>query len=490
MNSFDFGRARKKRNIFVYDLPLIRSWHAHTELKPQRGKTFAYFGYNWWDLMASGIIQQSKYYGKHRFQILVTRDNTPGIALINCSKKPIVLMNQKTKDVYNLYGYGTKIYNKVSKTPLAANNVLVANRKTCEFHQITVGDASVILVGIEDLLNGTSDITKTSLFKDFLLASGVLNSEQYYSTTGLNAYIDKAERIGKKINVETDSSMMDWVGAMVEHWNEVNPSKRSPSGKSIPRKIHWIWLAREPGNPNPLREKYFKFMKTWIKRNPNSEYFIWTDSDPEHLGLPSDLERHIQIMDEDAIYQTFKKLPKESRKGALNMYENHPNVGSRADTLRQAILYIVGGVYADINDMSCMVPLEAYMDHFDFMAGMEPMLYVNNAFVASAPGHEIPRNFIQFIAERSDEFIDDWDPDEETEEKDNLVVSQTGPVAFSGIIYGVLTDEEGNLEEGYERTCIFPSKFVYSNYEISESPLTWVSPISLSGHFDERAYLK
>ena len=69
------------------------------------------------------------------------------------------------------------------------------------------------------------------------------------------------------------------------------------------------------------------------------------------------------------------------------------------------------------------------------MAGMEPMLYVNNAFVAAAPGHIIVKNFLLFIAERSDEFIDDWDPDDDVEEKDNLVVSQTGPIAFSSIMF-------------------------------------------------------
>ena len=75
--------------------------------------------------------------------------------------------------------------------------------------------------------------------------------------------------------------------------------------------------------------------------------------------------------------------------------------------------------------------------------------------------------------------------------KITLLLSQTGPIAFSSIINGVLNDDDNEYaDELLPRTCIFPSKFVYSNYEIPESPLSWISPVTQSAHFDARDYLK
>ena len=81
-------------------------------------------------------------------------------------------------------------------------------------------------------------------------------------------------------------------------------------------------------------------MSSWITRNPDSEYFLWTDSsDP---GLPKELEEAgVEVIYEEDIFDLLDRLPKESKEGAINMIENHPNVGSRADTLRQCI-YILG----------------------------------------------------------------------------------------------------------------------------------------------------
>jgi mannosyltransferase OCH1-like enzyme len=473
-----FGEARKKAGIFVYDLPLLRHWHSYNELKPMPGKTYQYFGYNWWDLMNSNIFQQSKYCGYGTIE-LKTSGNSPGYIFINCSSKPIRITNKSTKEVYLINGYSTRLYNKSDE------NILVADYSDCLMQYTRLGDATGILLGLEQLLIGKSDISKSPLYKDLLLGSGVLNADQYYATTGLNAYLSKVYREHGHMESEEDSSMMHWVETLAERWKNINPAKRLPRGKSIPHKIHWIWLSRVPGTPNPLRKKYTKFMKSWIMRNPTSEFFLWTDSsDPK---ISPEIRDRIQIMDANDINDLMNSLPSESKQGILHMYKKHPNVGSRADTLRQCILYSIGGIYADVNDMLCMIPLETYMDKFDFMAGLEPMLYVNNAFVASAPKHPIVRNFLQFIAQNSKEFVNNWDPNLEKDEKDNLVVSQTGPIAFSSIIFGLIDPETG---QDLPRTCIFPSKFIYSNYEINETPLSWLTPITLCSHWDERAFLK
>lgn len=472
---WNFSEERKKRGIFVYDLPMLGHWHSYADVKEVSGKTYQYFGYNWWDLMRSGILQHSKYAGYGTLNVDVKRP-VPGFLFVNCAARPIKVMNTSTKEVYLIDKYSTRYYNK------SAKNTLRAEYGDCLMQYVTVGDAILILIGLEQILNGKSLVSKTPLYTDFMLATGVVNPTQYYHTTGLNAYLSKTVRDGKKVETEEDSSMMDWVQLLDERWKQINPAKKLPKGPSIPHKIHWIWLARVPGTPNPLKTKYTKFMKSWIVRNPSCEFFLWTDSsDPK---IPKELKEHIQVMGANEINKVLNALPAESKSGIMYMYKKHPNVGSRADTLRQCILYTIGGVYADVNDMLCQMPLEAYMDKFDFMAAVEPMLYINNAFVASRPKHPIVRNFLQFIAQNSKDFVNSWDPNLEKEEKDDLVVSQTGPIAFSSIIYGLVDEEE------LPRTCIFPSKFIYSNYEIRETPLSWLSPVTLCSHWDERAFLK
>lgn len=487
--TFDFGKKLRKAGYFVYDLPLIKSWHAKTELIPKTNETngtFSWFGYNWWDLMSLGKFQDSIYVGEGELALPVSRENSPGYVIINCGTRDAVLENFKTGDVYNIKKYGKAIYNKINTTPLKKYNTLFSKHEDNMMQYVRVGDAHYILCNIQQLLTGESNITKTPLFNDLMLASGIVNPEQYYSTTGLNAFLERSDRVrerGEDDWIEPEDTLMEeWVTRLNEQWAVVNPSKNLPSGKKIPYKIHWIWLSRVPGSANPLKPKFAKFMKSWIAYNPNCEYNLWTDSsDP---GIHTDIVEYVRIRDSNDIQKLLNKLPEESKDGIKQMISQHPNVGSRADSLRQAILYIEGGCYADVNDMECLMPMESYFDKFDFMAGLEPMMYANNAFVSSSKGHPIVKNFLLSIAQNADDFIDEWDPDMEKDDKDNLVVSQTGPIAFSSIIFGVLENKS------MPRTCIFPSKFIYSNYEIADSPLSWLSPVSLSGHFDARDYLK
>lgn len=488
--TFDFGKKLRKAGYYVYDLPLIKNWHAHTELKPNTNKTngtFSYFGYNWWDLMSLGKFQNSEYVGIGKLSLPVGKDSGPGYVIINCGNRDTILENVETGDVYNIKKYGKSFYNKIDQNPLKKFNTLVSNYKDNMIQYVRVGDAHYILCNVQQLLSGESNITKTLLFTDLMLASGIVNSEQYYATTGLNAFLEKAERVYDEDEDEEfidaeETLMQEWVVRLVEQWNYVNPAKNLPNGKKIPFKIHWIWLSKVPGSANPLKPKFAKFMESWISRNPNCEFNLWTDS--SEPGINKNIVDYITIRNSNDINNLLNRLPDESRDGIKKMIAYHPNVGSRADSLRQAILYLEGGCYADVNDMECLMPMEQYFDKFDFMAGLEPMMYANNAFVASCKGHEIVKNFLLSIAQSADNFIEEWDPNMETEDKDNLVVSQTGPIAFSSIIFGVLEEKE------MPRTCIFPSKFIYSNYEIPESPLSWLSPISLSGHFDARDYLK
>ncbi|RKX59642.1 MAG: hypothetical protein DRP29_04215 [Thermodesulfobacteriota bacterium] len=41
------------------------------------------------------------------------------------------------------------------------------------------------------------------------------------------------------------------------------------------------------------------------------------------------------------------------------------------------------------------MPLEPFMEKFDYMIGIEPVIYVNQAFVAAVPKHIITKNFLK-----------------------------------------------------------------------------------------------
>lgn len=459
-------KRKGKRTVFLTDLPLFKCWHGSIG---RISISNEYFGQDWYTLMNNDTLQKSKYSGRGSYKIIETDGPSPGYMLINCTGKSILITNTSTKDAYNVPPYDIRTYN------LATRNVIVSNDKSVLFNQTQVGDAIYILLGCD-----RGNIPKIPLYRSFLIGSGVVNSEQYYSSVGLNAYLDKIIVEGSTVTQEY-AMMMDWVNTLDNRWVSINPTTCKPGKKPlIPLMIHWIWLPRTPGTVNPVPEKYFKFMQSFMHRNPMFQFHLWMDNPETTLPDP-----RIIVHGMRDIETIFDHLPKQL-KGAWNMFRHHPNVGSRADTLRLAILYTMGGCYADVNDYCILTCLQGLCHTFDFMAGAEPMLYVNNAFVASAPKHKVVSNFLQFISANHKKFIRDWDPKLDSEEKDNLVVSQTGPIALSGVLYGLLDLDGRQLK----KTCIFPSKFFYSNYEIEGSPLSWLSPVSLGAHYDARDFLK
>ena len=451
-------------------------------MKQDKGKTFKYFGYNWWDLMYSGIWKHSRYYGRGEFT-MISNSVGPGILLINMGEA-VKITNTKTGDVYNLKKYGYSIYNP--RQGLAKQNHLKANDDQCIFNMIRCGDARYILVNVQDIINRKTKVTHTQLYTNFMMACGIVSPDQYYATVGLNAYLMKHSIEGGRIYSE-DDSMQEWVGMVSDHWEEVNPSRRLgrlSRVSQIPANIHFIWLSKMPGKPNFLKLKFKKYVLSWIKRNPECQAYIWTDS--SDVGLWPDLKNDIKVMYWKDIQKVVKKLPKKWQTAIFKLFRKHPNVGVRADTLRQVLLYTMGGIYADVNDMACMMPLKRYREKFDFMCGMEPMMYVNNAFIASKRRHIINKNFLEFITQNANLFIEEWDPSLPTEEKDNLVVGETGPIAFSGILFGIMSDQYKKLNN----TCIFPCSWIYPNYQIPETPESWIKPMSITAHYDQRDYLK
>jgi hypothetical protein len=133
----------------------------------------------------------------------------------------------------------------------------------------------------------------------------------------------------------------------------------------IPRIIHQTWKTHNV----PI--EFAEYAKTWLKQNPDWEYWFWTDKDAE----------------------TFikSKYPKY-----YDMYMKYPQAIHRADAMRYFILYEFGGWYADL-DIEDLKPLDHLGKKHNCIISQEPWGHVLfiwnrlrlacNALMAARPKH-------------------------------------------------------------------------------------------------------
>ena len=129
------------------------------------------------------------------------------------------------------------------------------------------------------------------------------------------------------------------------------------------------------------------------------------------------------------------------------------------------------------------------MDKFDYIIGLEPVIYVNNAIIASKKKHPIGKAMISWLSHNAHDFVEEWKEDykdESQDAKDDYIVSTTGPIAMTQAIFGVMKRKN----PGLEHSLFLPSAWVYPNYWIAESPSVWLKPVSMFSHYDRRDYLK
>ena len=101
----------------------------------------------------------------------------------------------------------------------------------------------------------------------------------------------------------------------------------------IPKIIHQIWLGGK------LPEKYEKLTKTWKDKNPDWQYFLWTDDNISELN----------IINKDKFLKA-----------------NNP--GMKSDILRYEVLYQYGGIYVD-TDFQCLSSFDKFLN-LDFFTGI------------------------------------------------------------------------------------------------------------------------
>ena len=137
---------------------------------------------------------------------------------------------------------------------------------------------------------------------------------------------------------------------------------------AIPKIIHQVWEGRtEPSMPARLQI----LARTWREKNPEWEYHLWNGEEMDKL-----VETHFPEY--------------------LSIYKSFPYSVQRWDTIRYMILYLYGGVYADL-DSECFRPIDELLEGKNMCFGEEPPsnniypeidLLTGNAFMASEPKHE------------------------------------------------------------------------------------------------------
>eukprot|EP00347_Sterkiella_histriomuscorum_P011139 403373609 len=141
----------------------------------------------------------------------------------------------------------------------------------------------------------------------------------------------------------------------------------SQSRKSIPKKIHFIWLGEKE------KPEYFKVhvYGSWTSKDTYSEIITWGEKDISELDL---INR--EIIEDKTLNPAF-----------------------RADALRLEILYQEGGAYLD-TDMSGIYSLNDLLDYpTDFIIGLSntKAFELNNAFIASCPGHPLLKHLMETL---------------------------------------------------------------------------------------------
>lgn len=464
----------------LYSLPKLYGWHLMPKQNlKETGKIYKYFGANWWDLLLDKKLPL------HQGKITIKTSKAHAIIFVNIGKTPVKMTNSHTGDVYNVIpGKRSQVNNTFDKTI-----TFTSSKPKNMIHVTKIGNINIILLQVQEIKNGKSSVKNSAIFDDFMLMTGVPDKDQYLNTVGIEG-IDAVKVKGWKVVDVVEGAKSDYVEMFIDHWDKVNPKKRKAKpAVLIPEKIHWIWLRLDPKKKKygKLKSVFYKFMRTWIERNPTFEINIWTDN-PE-FPVPKEFKDAVKIRGPNHIKSLIKRLPEQIRSKISYLYYNHPNVGARSDTLRQIILYLIGGVYADINDACCLAPLKKLCKKFDYFIGLEPVVYVNNAIIASKPKHIICKCMLAWLADSAHDFVREWKDDyfdAEQDEKDDFIVSYSGPIAMTTVINGVFDQYEKKLDH----SLILPSSWIYPNYWIPESSDNWLKPVSICAHFDRRDYLK
>jgi mannosyltransferase OCH1-like enzyme len=129
----------------------------------------------------------------------------------------------------------------------------------------------------------------------------------------------------------------------------------------IPQRLHFVWLGA-----TPLPRLFRHYMEGWQEHNPDLEVKLWTEQDIAGLDLQN-----------------------------REIIESHPNILVRADILRLELVYLLGGIYSDL-DYQCLRSVEPLCQYPAFVVslsndGLRP--FTNSVFGAES-GHPLLRDMV------------------------------------------------------------------------------------------------
>ncbi len=137
----------------------------------------------------------------------------------------------------------------------------------------------------------------------------------------------------------------------------------------IPKIIHQIWIQGQ----NKLPKKYHNWQNSFKKFNPKFKYILWDDNKIKLL-----LKKHFPHL--------------------LEVYNQYNYLVQKADFGRYLVLYIYGGIYADM-DCECMQSLNNLLKD-KFFTYQHKWFGINNHVIGSVPKHPILKKCLKLMYER------------------------------------------------------------------------------------------
>ncbi|KAL8575407.1 hypothetical protein ACOMHN_000023 [Nucella lapillus] len=203
------------------------------------------------------------------------------------------------------------------------------------------------------------------------------------------------------------------------------PSSGSPR---LPRRIHQTWKT------DLIPHSMVAWVRSWGKRHPDWEYWLWTDSSARQL-----------------IQERFPWL--------LPVYDAYPTNIQRADALRYVVLHEFGGVYADL-DMESLDPLDPLTKRFTCFLGQEP--YVHPIMDTNTPtlvinalmGCQHHHPFLTAVLHALPDFAHMWS-----------ILDSTGPHFLSYVYWKYLRDHPEYPPEHVNGTYLAPAEYFYPNMD-------------------------
>ena len=214
-----------------------------------------------------------------------------------------------------------------------------------------------------------------------------------------------------------------WHSAQMEDISEMaesDPVNRSIEIHGVPKILHQIWQSYH------IPEKFATYIKSWLKHNPDWEYWFWTDVDKENL-------LNVKFANLKPMFAKFSQR--------IRM----------ADALRYITMYEFGGTYADL-DMECLKPFTPLSQYNCYVSednyAHTTLLYKRkdpamiNCVMGCRAKHPFYRDVVEALPKQSHGLP---------------VVEQTGPLFFTGVLEQFQVSRNVDL---FDHIMVLPPRYL------------------------------